>query len=72
MITRRPSGTVYGRGPLFFLELENIYGQEIVVDALHEYFQDNLWVIGDEVELRASLEASCDCDLSEMFAEWID
>ena len=66
------SGIVYGRGPLFFLELENVYGQEIVIDALHEYFQDNIWEVGDEAELRASLEDACACDLSEMFAEWID
>jgi aminopeptidase N len=66
------SGIVYGRGPLFFLELEETYGQQIVVDGLHDYFQDNLWEIGDQAELRASLEDACECDLSELFAQWID
>ena len=66
------SGAVLGRGPLFFLELEKIYGQEMVIEALRDYFQKNLWGIGTEEKMCASLEAACDCDLSEMFAEWID
>lgn len=65
------SGIVYGRGPLFFLDLEKKYGLDMVMDAVRDYYQDNLWGIGYTEELRAALEDSCDCDLSSEFEEWV-
>lgn len=62
---------VYGRGPLFFLELEERYGQDMVMDAVKSYYQDNIWGIGSGEEIRAALEASCECDLSVEFEEWV-
>ncbi len=62
---------VYGRGPLFFLELEESYGQDMVLDAVQNYYADNIWGIGDTDELRAALEDSCGCDLSAEFEEWV-
>ena len=62
---------VYGRGPLFFLELEKQYGLEVVMDAFQEYYQDNLWGIGYGEEVQAALEEACGCDLSAAFDEWV-
>jgi hypothetical protein len=62
---------VYGRGPLFFLELEEQYGQEMVMDAIQNYYSDNIWGIGTGEEILAALEASCDCDLSAQIEEWV-
>ncbi len=62
---------VYGRGPLFFLELEEKYGQDMVLEAVQAYYADNIWGIGDGDELRAALEDSCGCDLSAEFEEWV-
>jgi len=66
------SAIVYGRGPLFFLELEKRYGREMVMEAVRDYYQENLWGLGYEHEIQAALEASCACDLSAEFAEWVD
>lgn len=65
------SGIVYGRGPLFFLDLEKKYGLDMVMDAVQDYYQDNLWGIGYTEEIRAALEESCDCDLSSEFEDWV-
>lgn len=62
---------VYGRGPLFFLELEEQYGLDMVMDAVRSYYEDNIWGMGDGEEIRAALEASCGCDLSAEFEEWV-
>ncbi|RLC98128.1 MAG: hypothetical protein DRI46_11880 [Chloroflexi bacterium] len=62
---------VYGRGPLFFLELEKQYGLNMVMDAVRSYYQDNIWGIGYCEEIRAALEESCGCDLSAVFEEWV-
>jgi hypothetical protein len=65
------SGIVYGRGPLFLLELEETYGLEVVIAALRAYYQSHQWGQGEEATLRASLEAACQCDLTALFEEWI-
>jgi hypothetical protein len=68
---REYGAIVYGRGPLFFLELEEQYGQDMVMDAVQSYYQDNIWGIGYGEEILAALEASCDCDLSAQIEEWV-
>jgi len=65
------SAIVYGRGPLFFLELEEQYGLDMVMDAVRSYYQDNIWGMGYGEEIRAALEESCGCDLSAEFKEWV-
>ena len=62
---------VYGRGPLFFLELENKYGLDTVMSAVQNYYQDHLWQNGYTEDLRAALEYACDCDLESEFKEWV-
>ena len=65
------SAIVYGRGPLFFLELEKKYGLDTVMSAIQNYYQDHLWKNGYTEDLRAALEDACDCDLSSEFEEWV-
>jgi len=65
------SAIVYGRGPLFFLDLENKYGLDTVMSAVQSYYQDHLWQNGYTEDLRAALEDACDCDLGTNFEEWV-
>ena len=65
------SGIVYGRGPLFYLEIEKNYGLDTVISAVQSYYQDHLWGNGNTEDIRAALEDACDCDLSVEFEEWV-
>jgi len=65
------SAIVYGRGPLFFLELEQEYGLETVMSAIEDYYDTYLWGIAGEPELRGKLEDACGCDLTEKFEKWV-
>ncbi len=65
------SAIVYGRGPLFFYELEMDYGLETVMSAIESYYDDFLWGNAGTEDLRDALEGACDCDLGEYFEEWV-
>lgn len=65
------SAIIYGRGPLFFYELEKKYGLDTVMAGVQNYYQDHLWQNGYTEDLRAALEDACDCDLSSEFDEWV-
>jgi len=62
---------VYGRGPLFFLELEYELGLDTVMAAVENYFDTYLWENASGEDLRAVFEEACACDLSEQFEEWV-
>ena len=62
---------IYGRGPLFFLELEKELGLEVVMAAIRDYYQDHLWGIGQPEDLLSALEEACDCELDEIYNEWV-
>lgn len=68
---REYSSIVYGRGPLFYYELEKDYGLETVMSAITSYYQDFQWGNGGTEDLRTALEEACECDLSSYFEEWI-
>jgi len=65
------SGIVYGRGPLFFYDLENELGLDTVTAAIQDYYQENLWGIGYADELQEAFENVCDCSLQAEFEEWV-
>ena len=65
------SPIVYGRGPLFYLELEEQFGEEVLLTWIRNFSQAYRWKVADTEDVRESLEAACSCDLSEMFEEWI-
>jgi aminopeptidase N len=65
------SPIVYARGMYFLLELEYQLGADVLSAALKEYFQANIWSIVGPDDFRIVAESKCDCDLSELWQEWI-
>ncbi len=62
---------IYGRGAIFFIELEEQIGTDAMDQFLLTYSAKNKWEIATSAELEAELEASCDCQLDSRFQEWI-
>ncbi|NJN79342.1 MAG: M1 family metallopeptidase [Anaerolineales bacterium] len=65
------SGIVYGRGALFFVELEKEIGSENFDEFMKNYVQNNAWDISTTEILQSQAEISCSCDLDDLFEEWI-
>ncbi len=65
------SAIVYGRGPLFYLELENQLGRDTLLKGIRTYYMQHQFQLTHTEDVRASLESACGCDLSEMFEEWV-
>lgn len=62
---------VYGRGPIFFIQLEDDLGTETIDAFLQSYYANHKFGISTAAALKADLEATCGCDLTPMFEEWI-
>jgi hypothetical protein len=62
---------VYGRGPLFIAALAEEMGQETFDAFLRDYYQSHQWGIGTGVAFKQLAEAHCQCDLTELFEEWV-
>ena len=43
----------------------------MVMSAIQDYYQENLWGIGYADEIQAALEKACNCDLDAEFEEWV-
>ena len=65
------SPIVYGRGPLFLAALEDQMGRDTFAEFLRDYYQSNIWAIVTGNDFRATAERHCQCDLAEMFEEWV-
>ncbi len=65
------SAIVYGRGGLFFEALEEEMGAEAFASFLRAYYESQQWGIATTESLRGVAEATCACDLSDLFAGWI-
>jgi hypothetical protein len=61
---------VYGRGPLFFMQLKEKLGPEFDV-FLREYYESHKWGIGTAEAFRQQAEEYCQCDLTALFEEWV-
>ena len=68
---REYGAIVYGRGPIFFLELETKMGLDTLMKGIQDYYQDHLWGIGTPEDLLAALEGACACELDDIFNEWV-
>ena len=66
------SAIIYGRGPLFVEALAREMGQEVFDRFIRAYADANRWDTAYPAELRAMAEETCSCDLSALFAEWVD
>ncbi len=62
---------VYGRGPIFFIQLEEDLGTDIIDAFLKTYYTNHKFGIATTAALKADLEATCACDLTPIFEEWI-
>jgi aminopeptidase N len=65
------SGIVYGRGPLFFVELREEMGAEAFDAFIKEYTETLSWDIATPESLQSLAEKHCDCDLDAIFNEWV-
>ena len=65
------SGIVYGRGPLFFVELREEMGTEAFDAFLKEYTETLSWGIATPEFLQSLAEKHCACDLDAIFNEWV-
>lgn len=62
---------VYGRGPIFFIQLEEELGTDTIDAFLKAYYINYKFGIATTAAIKADLEATCGCDLTPMFEEWI-
>lgn len=63
---------VYGRGPLFIAALQQKLGQTVFDQFLRDYYQTNQWGIGTAASFKQLAEQHCQCDLTPLFAEWVN
>jgi hypothetical protein len=68
---REYSSIVYGRGPLFLQALAQKMGQSTFDAFLSDYVRQNEWGITNSVQFRSLAEAHCNCDLSDLFSQWV-
>lgn len=62
---------VYGRGPLFFVELREEMGIEKYDAFLREYTETLSWSIATPEFLQSLAEQYCGCELDRLFEEWV-
>lgn len=62
---------IYNKGPLFFVELANQYGQDPLISALSTFYFEYRYGIATIESLQQSLSDSLDADLTEIFEEWV-
>ncbi len=65
------SAIVYGRGPLFFVELKERMGNDAFDAFMQEYTESLSWEISTAVRLQALAEKNCTCELDDIFNEWV-
>jgi hypothetical protein len=65
------SAIVYGRGAFFFDALREKMGEETFNAFIKDYTESNAWGIGTSENMRRLAEQYCNCDLTDMFEEWV-
>ena len=66
------SAIVYGRGPLFVDALAERMGQSKLDTFLKDYALAYRWQLVTEADFKTMAESECSCDLSDLFATWVD
>jgi hypothetical protein len=66
------SAIVYGRGPLFVSALASRMGQQTFDRFLRDYYVAYRWGIATTAGFKALAEQHCRCDLTPLFAEWVN
>jgi hypothetical protein len=62
---------VYGKGALFLDALRGEIGEEAFGEFLHAYFQQERYGFATADEFQQTAEATCACDLDELFDLWV-
>lgn len=65
------SAIVYGRGPLFFVELKERMSTAVFDAFIKEYTQTLAWEIATPEYLQSLAEKHCACELDDLFKEWV-
>ncbi len=65
------SAIVYGRGPLFFVELRKQMGDAAFDAFMKEYTSTLSWNISTAETLQSLAEKNCACELDALFDEWV-
>jgi hypothetical protein len=68
---REYGAIVYGRGPLFLLELSQEMGQVKFDLFLRDYFDAFRWKVATSQDFQELAETTCGCDLGQLFNEWV-
>jgi aminopeptidase N len=68
---REYGAIVYGRAPIFVAALAKEMGQESFDRFLRDYYQTHKWGIATTETFRQLAEATCDCDLTALFQQWV-
>ncbi len=62
---------VYGRGPLFLVALAEEMGQASFAEFLRDYYETHKWGIGTGESFKQLAQQHCQCDLNDLFEEWV-
>jgi aminopeptidase N len=62
---------VYAKGALFFQALRERIGDEAFFHALQEYYATHRYGIATGADLMGAAEASCGCELDDLYNSWI-
>jgi len=62
---------VYGRGPLFFITLEDRIGAAAFRKFIQDYVQTYSWQNATTAGLKQVAEKDCACDLTGLFQKWV-
>ncbi len=62
---------VYNKGPLFFVMLEQLIGQDVMLEALRDYFTAYRYEVAEPADLLDSFERTLDRDLDDIFRNWV-
>ncbi|MEO8354941.1 MAG: M1 family metallopeptidase [Chloroflexota bacterium] len=62
---------VYGRGPLFFVALQEEMGADVFDEFIRDYTETLSWDVATPEFLQSLAEEHCSCDLDALFNEWV-
>ena len=65
------SAIIYGRGPIFYRQLEADLGRGVLLEGLRGYYQQHQWQVATTEGVRQALEKACGCDLGGWFSGWV-
>ncbi|MEZ0396509.1 MAG: M1 family metallopeptidase [Anaerolineales bacterium] len=62
---------IYGKGAFFFDALQQRLGEAAYQALMRDYSQAFAWGIGYTADFQALAEQHCNCDLDDLFEEWV-